>query len=306
MSQPPTQPRARSRRGFTLVELMIVISVILILAGMMLAIRPTNPEGLANGQRMLASTLRSARAQAMANRAALPKPAGLTLNWAPADFRYRVLIKNDPADPDRHLREVMIAIGVRGLGASTSAAKYAWFSPDPSIMLPPGIFFVPPVANAAPASGFTNPAVTMPQGVNLTGSSSATRLSRISALADPTGLTAGTFDQPNTTGSQAPMMLYRPVFTPNFAGTIVTFDQGSTVKFHGRESGGKEWFYVEFGADGTSNHAGRVVLVLAEGANTGGQVLLTSPDKFAAIVLRRSGDLSLTTDSSEFELTSVK
>lgn len=302
MISPASHRPARSRRGFTLVELMIVISVILILAGMILAIQPTNPEGLANGQRMLGSTLRSARAQAMANRAALPKPAGLNLNWAPADFRYRVLIKNDPTDPDRHLREVIIAIGVRGLGASTSAAKYAWFSPDPSIMLPPGIFFVPPVANAAPASGFTNPAVTMPTGVNLTGSSSATRLSRVSALADPTGLTAGTFDQPNTTGSQAPMMLYRPTFAPNISTTVVTFDNS----VHTAANGGKQWFYVELGADGTSNHAGRVVLVVAEGTNTGGQVLLTSPDKFAAIVLRRSGDLSLTTDSSEFELTSVK
>ena len=298
MSQPPTQPRARARRGFTLVELMIVISVILILAGMMLAIRPTNPEGLANGQRMLASTLRSARAQAMANRAALPKPAGLTLNWAPADFRYRVLIKNDPSDPDRHLREVLIAIGVRGLGASTTAAKYAWFSPDPSIMLPPGVFFVPPVASAVPATGFTNPAVTMPAGENLSGTSSATRLSRISALADPTGLTSGTYEWHSPTGTQAPMMRYRP----NISTTIVTFDNS----VHTAANGGKEWFYVEFGADGTSNHAGRVVLVLAEGANTGNQVLLTSPDKFAAIVLRRSGDLSLTTDSSEFELTSVK
>jgi len=296
------QSRPRGRRGFTLVELMIVISVILILAGMMLAIQPTNPEGLANGQRMLASTLRSARAQAMANRAALPRPAGLTLNWAPADFRYRVLIKNDPTDPDRHLREVLIAIGVRGLGASTAAAKYAWFSPDPSIMLPPGVFFVPPVANAAPATGFTNPAVTMPAGVNLAGTSSATRLSRISALADPTGITAGTFDQPNPTGSQAPMMLYRPIFAPNISTTVVNFDNS----VHTAAQGGKQWYYVEFGADGTSNHAGRVVLMVAEGANTGGQVLLTSPDKFAAIVLRRSGDLSLTTDSSEFELTSVK
>ncbi len=300
---PSPQSRPRARRGFTLVELMIVISVILILASMMLAIQPTNPEGLANGQRMLASTLRSARAQAMANRAALPKPAGLSLNWAPSDFRYRVLIKNDPTDPDRHLREVVIAIGVRGLGASTTAAKYAWFSPDPSIMLPPGVYFVPPVVDAAPATGFTNPAVTMPAGVNLAGTSSATRLSRISALADPTGLTAGTYDQPSPTGSQAPMMLYRPVFAPNISTTVVTFDNTSV---HAAAQGAKQWFYVELGADGTSNHAGRVVLVVAEGANTGGQVLLTSPDKFGAIVLRRSGDLSLTTDSSEFELTSVK
>jgi prepilin-type N-terminal cleavage/methylation domain-containing protein len=300
----PSSPRSprRVRRGFTLVELMIVISVILILAGMILTIRPTSPEGLANGQRMLASSLRSARAQAMANRAAIPRPAGLTLNWAPADFRYRVLIKNDPTDPDRHLREVVLAIGVRGLGAAAAAAKYTWFSPDPSIMLPPGVYFVPPVANAVPATGFTNPAVIMPTGTNLSGTSSTTRLSRISALADPTGITDGTYDRPNPTGSQAPMMLYRPIFAPNISTTIVNFD--NTV--HTAAQGGKQWFYVEFGADGTSNHAGRVVLVVAEGVNTGGQVLLTSPDKFAAIVLRRSGDLSLTTDTTEFELTSVK
>ena len=302
MISPASHTPARSRRGFTLVELMIVISVILILAGMILTIKPTNPEGLANGQRMLSSTLRSVRAQAMANRAALPRPAGMTLAWAPADFRYRVLIKNDPTDPDRHLREVIIAMGVRGLGASASAANYAWFSPDPSIMLPPGVFFVPPAPNAAPATGFTNPAVTMPAGVNVTGSSSTGRVSRISALADPTGLVSGTFEQPNPTGTQAPMMLYRPTFAPNISTTIVAYS--NTI--HTAAQGGKQWYYVEFGADGTSNHAGRVVLVVAEGANVGGQVVLTSPDKFAAIVLRRSGDLSLTTDSSEFELTSVK
>lgn len=301
MSAPSRQ--SRSRGGFTLVELMIVITVILILASMILVIRPTNPEGLANGQRMLASTLRSARAQAMANRAALPKPAGLSLSWAPADFRYRVLIKNDPTDPDRHLREVIIAIGVRGLGASTSAAKYAWFSPDPSIMLPPGVYFVPPVVSAAPATGFTSPAVVMPTESNLSGTSSSTRLSRISAVDDPTGLTAGTYDQPSPTGSQAPMMLYRPVFAPNISTTVVTFDNTSV---HSVANGAKQWYYVEFGPDGTSNHAGRVVLVLAEGANNGSQVILRSADKFAAIVLRRSGDLSLTTDTTEFELTSVK
>lgn len=298
----PAQALPPRRRGFTLVELMVVITVILILAGMILAVRPANPEGLANGQRMLASTLRSARAQALANRAAVPRPAGLTLSWAPADFRYRVLIKNDPADPDRHLREVVIAIGLRGLGASAAAAKYVWFSPDPSIMLPPGVFFVPPVVGAAPATGFTNPAVTMPSGVSLANVSAATRLSRISAIDDTTGLTAGTFEQPSPAGSAAPMMLYRPIFAPNVSTTVVNFDNS----VHTAAQGGKQWYYVELGPDGTSAHSGRVVLVVAEGANTGGQVLLTSPDKFAAIVLRRSGDLSLTTDTNELEDSSIK
>lgn len=310
MSPAPAIP---SRRGFTLIELLVVISVILILATMMLGIRAANPEGLANGQRMVADMLRIARVQATMNRAAIPMPAGYPLSatnkWAPANFRYRLLIKCDPADPDAHLREMVIAIGFTGIG-STTAAKYCWFSPEPPVRLPPGVFFVPP--NLAVANGMTGspiPSVTMPSNTSLSGTSVATRYSRIPGLADlaPVGATAlvnGTYEYctPGTT-TQAPMMLYRPTYSAainNATSGIVTFD---TSGVHSVANGGRYWYYVELGADGTNNHLGKAVLVVAGGVNTGASVVLTSPDKFAAVMVRRNGDVSMTSDTDELEAT---
>lgn len=304
----------RARRGFTLVELLIVISVIIILATMMLGIRASNPEGLGNGQRMMADMLRIARVQAQMNRAAMPAPAGTlwgsnTTNykWSPGYYRYRLLIKCDPLDPDTHLREMVIAIGMTGVGASPT--KYTWFSPEPPVRLPPGVFFVPPNYNSANGmtgspSLATTPVV-MPTGTSLSGTSAATRISRIPGLADlassaTTSLANGTneYCTPSTT-SQAPMMLYRPIFSPTAQGTVITYFDAWTLA-----NGGKYWYYVELGPDGTNNHLGKVVLVLAEGVNVGGgNVRLSSPDKFAAILVRRNGDVSLTTDTDDLEST---
>ena len=295
----PARPAARA--GFTLVELMIVITVILILASMILVIRPANPEGLANGQRMLASLVRSAKAQAMMNRAALPRPAGFTGNWTPTDFRYRVLIKNDPADPDRHLREVVIAVGALGLGPTPT--KYTWFSPDPPVLLPPGVMFVPPSNTAT--SGFTSPNVTMPDAaaVNASGTSSATRLSRITGIADTWRLVTGTYENPGS-ATAAPMMRYRPLTSPQIGtSAVATYDLST---FHGTAAGGREWYYVELSADGTLGHTGRVLLVVAEGVNTGAGVRFEKPDRFAGILVRRNGEAALTVDTTDFEETALK
>lgn len=296
----------RSRRGFTLVELLIVIGVILILATMMLGIRATNPEGLGNGQRMMADMLRIARVQAMMNRAAMPAPAGTTwgsntgtLKWAPANYRYRLLIKCDPTDPDAHLREMVIAIGCNGIGSTSGL--YIWHSPEPPVRLPPGVFFVPP--NLTTANGMASSpvnSVIMPTGTSLSGTSASTRISKIPALGDTTGLVTGANDYLTPTASQAPMMLYRPVSAPVVGTAPVYYN---TASVHTATYGAKYWYYVELGPDGTNNHLGKVVLVLAEGANTGNSVVLSSPDKFAGILVRRNGDVSLTSDTDDLEST---
>ena len=290
-----------------MVELLIVITVILILASMMLAIRPTNPEGLGNGQRMMADMLRIAKVQATMNRAAVPKINGWspTVAWAPTNFRYRLLIKCEPTNPDSHLREMVIAIGCTGIGATP--AVYTWFSPEPPVRLPPGVFFVPP--NIAAANGMAsspNPGVVMPTDVTLSGTNLILnpRLSKIPGLANPmpTGSTTSTYDyQGSASATTATMMLYRPIFTPGLAPGQGVYHTTSAV--HGTAAGGSYWYYVELGPDGSNNHTGKVVLVLAEGVNVGTQTRLTSADKFAAILLRRNGDVSLTTDTTDLEST---
>ena len=300
-----------SRRGFTLVELLVVVTVIVLLATFMIGIRSVNPDGLASGQRMLADMLRVARVQAMMNRAAMPRPAGLpaTWNWAPANFRYRVLIKCDPTDPDTHLREMVVAIGLCGISSNSSnLATECWFSPEPPVRLPPGIFFVPP--NLAVANGMTGspiPAVTMPAGTSLAGNSVSTRMSMMPPLVDTTNLanSTATYDYTGSaTTTTAPMMLYRPTYTAVLGtGTTAQTIPANFAAVHAATVGGKYWYYVELGPDGSNNHTGKVVLVLAEGVNTGKGVLLTSPDKFAGILVRRNGDVSLTTDTSDLEST---
>jgi prepilin-type N-terminal cleavage/methylation domain-containing protein len=302
----PAAPIVRSRRGFTLIELLIVVAVIILIATMMLGIRASNPDALSNGQRMMGDMLRIARVQAQMNRAAVPMPdtypVSATKKWAPTNFRYRLLIKCDPTDPDTHLREMVLVVGFTGIGASVN--NYVWFSPEPAVRLPPGVFFVPPNLNATNGMASSpNPAVALPSGTSLSGTALTTRISMIPRLGDTTGLVAGTNEYLAPTTAQAPMMLYRPIFSPLIGTTEVYYN---TASVHTAANGAKYWYYVELGPDGTNNHLGKVVLVLAEGTNTGGSVLLTAPDKFAGILLRRNGDISLTTDTDDFESASLK
>lgn len=299
----PASVIAAARRGFTLIEVMIVVAVIVVLATLMLAIRPSNPDGLASGQRMMADMLRIARVQAMSNRGAVPPPPGVAggTAWSPSNLRYRLLIKCDPTDPDTHLREMVVAIGLTGVGPTPDS--YVWFSPEAPTRLPPGVFFVPPnLAVANGMSGSSSPAVTLPSGTTLNNTTVDTRISQLPALGDVTGLTQGALEYSNPGSKQGTMMRYNPLASP-VEGTSPVYHTNSV---HSVDSGARYWYYVELGPDGSNNHLGKVVLVLAEGANTGTGVLLSAPDKFAAILVRRNGDVSLTSDTMDFETTSLK
>ncbi len=132
-------------------------------------------------------------------------------------------------------------------------------------------------------------------------------LDGIAALADSWKLVAGTYEQPGSATS-SPRMRYRPLASPMLAPTAPAyFDSGVSPNFtHAAASGGREWFYIELGPDGSLAHSGRVMLVVAEGVNTGSAVRFEKPDRFAAVLVRRNGEVALSVDTVDFEETALK
>ena len=49
-----------------------------------------------------------------------------------------------------------------------------------------------------------------------------------------------------------------------------------------------------------------MLLVVAEGVNTGAGVRFEKPDRFAGILVRRNGEAALTVDTTDFEETALK
>ncbi len=144
--------RSIARKGFTLVELLVVITIILLISSLFLGLSAGDGGGLPAGQRFIASSIRTVRAMALMNRG--PGTTGVTYA-----NRYRLLILNDPDDEVNHLRQFVIAVGgvsSADLGGAdpstitnTSVAPYKWFSPEPAQMLPTGVVFVPPSNDTA-------------------------------------------------------------------------------------------------------------------------------------------------------------
>ncbi len=270
--------RSLARKGFTLVELLVVITIILLISSLFLGLSTGDGGGLPAGQRFIASSIRTVRAMALMNRG----PGNTGVTYA---NRYRLLILNDPDDEVNHLRQFVIAVG--GVSSAdlagadpttitnTSVPPYRWFSPEPAQMLPNGVVFVPPA---------TDTQTTL--SIALTAN---TRRSIIGPLAD--NATTNATDSP---GSTPPWMIYSPTNQP-MALNAMSADYNP-----------KKWFYVELQGTGASNHLGRVLLVLAKGVvrNTGtgkAMIDLPSENQFAALSLRPNGDVSMTLDADEMD-----
>jgi prepilin-type N-terminal cleavage/methylation domain-containing protein len=271
--------RSIARKGFTLVELLVVITIILLISSLFLGLSTGDGGGLPAGQRFIASSVRTVRAMALMNRG----PGNTGVTYA---NRYRLLILNDPDDEVNHLRQFVIAVG--GVSSAdlagadpttitnTSVAPYRWFSPEPAQLLPTGVVFVPPASDTATT-------------LSLTITTANTRRSIIGPLAD--GATTNATDSP---GSTPPWMTYAPTNQP-MALNAMTADYNP-----------KKWFYVELQGTGASNHLGRVLLVLAKGVvrNTGAgkaMIDLPSENQFAALSLRPNGDVSMTLVADEMD-----
>ncbi|PHX58457.1 MAG: hypothetical protein CK522_04040 [Opitutia bacterium] len=285
-------PRARlsrARRGFTLIELLVVITIILLISGLFLNMSAGDGGGLMGGQRMVGSSIRSVRAMALMNRGA--QGTGVSYN-----ARYRLLILNDPEDPVNHLHKYMIVVGsvdtsTMSAGVdpttitSTSDSRYKWYSPDAPTLLPSGVYFVPPASD-------TTTVVNKPPGFTGTWSG---RASIIGQIAD--NATANSNDNPGS----PPWMMFasQGVVAPTNLGAMSGLDA-------------KKWYYVELQTGGTSNHLGRVILVLANGvlrldpASNKVQLDLKNENQLAALSLRPSGDVAMTTDPDELDKNLLK
>ncbi len=277
-------PRRSLRSGFTLIELLVVITIILLISGLFLSLSPNSTAGLPTGQRMIGSSLRSLRAMALMNRGAFS--TGVVYN-----ARYRLLILNDPTDPENHLRQFVLAVGSVDPSAvsvgtdpstvtNTSDPRYKWFSPEAPSSLPPGVYFMPSVSDKT--------VINNPPGV----STLLGRRSIIGQLADTA--TSSAVDNP----ASPPWMMYTPVNQPTALNSMSTL-------------GAKKWYYIELQTSGALNHLGRVLVMLGNANSrldaTGNTVLdLVSDAQFAALSVQPNGDIAYTTDPGEMDLTTLR
>lgn len=140
--------RRKGRRGFTMVELLAVICIILILGGVMLAIRPGNPQGLGSATRSAIAAFDRARFQAQNNY----NPDRDAETNKLYNIRSRVLILNDSANPDEHLRLLRVVVGGTRNQNTTSTSSYIWYALENDVVLPSGVYYVEPTDSFFPAT----------------------------------------------------------------------------------------------------------------------------------------------------------
>lgn len=273
---PGPEIRRSLRRGFTMVELLVVITIIILLSGIFLSLNPGDGGGLSAGQQMLASSIRSLRAMALMNRGAASSQ-GMSYN-----LRYRLLILNDPTDLDNHLRRFVLAVGGGADPATKTDDAINWVSPAPASVLPKGVYFMPPDA----ATKINQPAGGLSQKRAL-----SMGLSIIGAFPD------------------SDLMIYPQGAFPYMPVGSAMNSSDMTLKFGDNL---KNWYFVELQPGGASNHIGRVVLVLASGrarlgsATSQVEIDLAGDGKLAAISLRPNGDVTLTNDSDDLTTDTLK
>ncbi|MGA0134212.1 MAG: type II secretion system protein [Opitutales bacterium] len=274
-----------ARPGFTLIELLVVITIILLISGLFLSLSPGDGGGLPAAQRVVSTSLRTVRAMALMNRGNVG--AGIPFNP-----RYRLLILNDPADLDGHLRTVVVAVGsvsAADAGATdpntiaTTDTRYKWLAPEDPVRLPQGVYFVPPASDSTTT-------VNLPPGW---GAGANTRRSIIGDLADSPG--ASSLD----VSAGPPRM------------TFAALNQPTPLSGMTAAMGGRTWYYVEIQPSGQSGHLGRVMLVLATGAlrpgsGSGAVLDVANESQFSAVALRPSGEVSLTTGPEEMDTDLLK
>lgn len=132
----------RRRAAFTLIELMTVLAIMLLIGGIVFALRPENPEGLPGAQRVASETFLIAQMRAVQSPNPDRNPAENPLH----NIRTRVLILNDPNSPGMHLRLMRIIVGGTRRLEEGKAADYRWYATEPDAVLPDGIYMVAPDA----------------------------------------------------------------------------------------------------------------------------------------------------------------
>lgn len=130
----------KRRKGFTLVELLAVMGIVMILAAVIIAIQPGNPQGLRASLDSAIGIFRGAKLRATSTENPDRNPDTNKFY----NIRSRVLVLNDPGNQDEHLRLLRVIVGGTRTQDATDTANYFWYVTDIDTVLPSGTYYVEP------------------------------------------------------------------------------------------------------------------------------------------------------------------